>query len=458
MAEAGISFWAIFLCMFFSIAAPAPAGAGPVTAMPAHGMVNAVGVATHFDWGPNVYATRFDELRTALGDLGVRHIRQSPGNASGAARLRTLHDTLGVKVTAVIDARVGTGSAERLDPAGIATLLGNLKAQLNIDMVAALEGPNEWNLTERLYGRTTWAQELRSYQAELHRQAKADPQLAGKPLLAPSLADPMAAGQYAKLGNIEAWTDRGNAHVYPNWLPFEQKFNAVLDYARVSVPSQKFWVTETGWHTAYNSGGQYVDEATKMKYLGRAMATYASHPDLQRAFYYQLVDDENNPSLTQNNKHMGLIAHDLTRKLGFYAIRNTMAVMCDDPLTFTPQSLNYALSGDLADVRSLLFQKNNRAFYLIVWIERRGFYKGAPEFVPPRKVTLQLDRAFPTMRRYRPTDPSGNPQWAFRPKVTQTGRAEFAFDVQDNIAILELVPPGVATPPVNSGRCSFRPS
>ena len=434
-----------------------PSTAAPVTAMPAHDFVNSVGLATHFDWGPSPYAAQFNTVKAALQEVGVRHIRQPVGNTASAARLQSLNTELGVKMIAIIDARTGSGSTQKLNPGGIAALLNAAKTTVNPNMIVAIEGPNEWNMMERLYGSTTWPQELRTYQAQLFQQVRADAVLSSKPVVAPSLSDPMSPGQYSKLGNMEAWTDNANAHVYPNWLPFEQKFSDVLAYVRLAYPTQRSWVTETAWHTAYNSGAQFIDEATRVKYLGREMAHYATNQQLVRAFYYQLLDDTDEPAFTVNNKHMGLMTYNLQRNPSFYAVRNTMAVMCDNPLTFAPQSLDFSLSGNLTDVRTALFQNNNRAFYLLIWLEKRGFYQGEPIINAPQTVTVSLPTATMHMRRYRPTGPDINLSWAYFPTDVTHNVSSFTFPIDDSLTVFELIPSGATARPFNSS-CSFQPT
>ena len=445
-----------FFFIWLGVASVQRVSAEPITARPAYDFVNSVGLATHFDWGPSPYAARFSEVKAALKELGVRHIRQPVGNTASAARLRSLYAELGVKLIAIMDARNGSGSSQQLNPGGIAALLNSAKTTVNPNMIVAIEGPNEWNRTEALYGRTTWPEELRNYQAQLFQRVKADPVLGAKPVVAPSLSDPMSPGQYAKLGNMEAWTDRANAHVYPNWLPFEQKFSQVLPYVRLAYPTQRSWVTETAWHTAYNSGAQFIDEATRAKYIGRAMAHYATNPQLERAYYYQLVDDTANPAYTINNKHMGLMTNNLQRNPAFYALRNTLAIMCDAPLQFSPESLDINLSGNLTDVRTALFQHNNHSFFLLIWREQPGFYKGKPVVNSPQPITISVGPTILWARYYRPTGPEIDLAGAFYRRTAFYVFSNFTYPIDDSLTIFELIPYARPAREMNSS-CDFRP-
>ncbi|QLH39291.1 MAG: hypothetical protein HWD60_10510 [Defluviicoccus sp.] len=159
------------------------------------------------------------------------------------------------------------GRKDTAEQWGIPAVLNRAKTQIGRGMLSAIEGPNEYNQMQRDYGYKGWAQELRSYQAELRRRVKADSALKSLPVIAPSLADPMQASYYRQLGNLSGSIDRGNAHVYPNWLSWDQKIKKVIPYARISAPSQPIWTTETGWHMAFNSGAQWVPESVLIKYL-----------------------------------------------------------------------------------------------------------------------------------------------------------------------------------------------
>ena len=435
---------------------PGTARAGQVRAMPAFQFVNTIGVATHFTWGPSPYRTKYAQAKAALAELGVRHIRDAVGNTSANAVFRDLGNGLGVKLCATVDARTGSGAGTRLANSQIAATLSRAKTQIGRGMLSAIEGPNEYNQMQRDYGYQGWAQELRSYQAELRRQVKADPVLTSLPVIAPSLADPMQASYYKQLGNLTGSIDRGNAHVYPNWLSWDQKIKQVIPYARISAPSQPIWTTETGWHMAFNSGAQWVPEDVLIKYLPRAMATVVTTPGVERAYVYQFIDPSSDPNKTTTTSNFGLISYSMQRKQPYYAVRNTMHIMCDSPRPAT-QSLGYTLSGNLANVRTQLYQKRNGAFYLVAWLEKQSFFKNKVINNPPQAVNIRFEQPISQVRAYRPSDTAGGIAGSNQPKQTYSKPAAIALSVGDALTILEIVPNGVAVPNVATS-CSFAAS
>ena len=436
-----------------TIAYSTPADAKAVKALAAHRFVNAVGVSTHFTWGPSPYRRRFAQAKAALAELGVRHIRDAVGNTSANAVFRNLGSSLGVKLCAVVDTRTGSGARTRLNRGAIQAKLNSAKNQIGRGMLRAIEGPNEYNQMQRDYGYKGWAQELRSYQAELRRRVKADPVLRSLPVVAPSLADPMQASYYRQLGNLSGSIDRGNAHVYPNWLSWDQKIKKVIPYARISAPSQPIWTTETGWHMAFNSGAQWVPDSVLIKYLPRAMATFVSTGAVERAYIYQLIDPHNNPAKTKTTSHFGLISYNMQRKQSFYAVRNTMHVMCDSPRPAT-QSLRYSLSGNLANVRTQLYQKRNGAFYLVAWVEKQSFFRNRVINNPPQAVRIRFEQPISQARAYRPSEATGGIARSNLPKQTYVRPTTVNLSIGDALTILEIVPQGTALPGVST-RCSF---
>lgn len=432
---------------------PMVASAGEVRARAAHRFVNAIGVNTHFGWNQSAYVRQYAQAKAALDELGVRHIRDEIGANDGLSRIRDLNAAMGVRLTGLIDQRTGG----RLVPGRIQSQVDAARTQLGTRIVTAIEGPNEYNLLERDGGYLGWVSELRAYQSQLYTAVKRDPVLRAVPVVAPSMAGPNDIQYFQKLGNLTGSIDVGNTHAYSNWRSFEQYIGQATDSASLAAPQQPIWATETGWHQAINSGKQWVSDAAIVKYAGRLMATTARYAGLGKAFFYQLIDPYDDPSKSHTNMNFGLLDFSLRREPAFYAVRNTMHVMCDGPLTFSPQTLRYSLTGNLSNVRAHLYQKRNRSFYLVIWLEVQSFQSGRDIYNPPQAVSLRFEQGIAQARIYEPSAVAGGIANSNRPKRTFARPTSIALNVADALTIVEITPTGTAIPPVST-RCNFAAS
>lgn len=209
-----------------------------VTPKNAYNFISSTGVATHFSFGRSKYRTQYSTVRSYLGDLGVLHIRDGLGNKDALTTFKNLWQTVGVKLTGVLDQRTGSGGNQHLVPDQIQGKINEIKTYLGADAIEAIEGPNEYNILERDLGHKRWAPELQIYQSKLFQLINADPQLHLKTVLAPSIAGPSFWLYYDRLIGAFA-ADRGNGHIYPNWLSLDQKLKEVLPDVKAAVPGKR---------------------------------------------------------------------------------------------------------------------------------------------------------------------------------------------------------------------------
>jgi hypothetical protein len=226
------------------------------------------------------------------------------------------------------------------------------------------------------------------------------------------------------------------------------------------MPGRPFWSTETGWHSAINSGAQYLNRYTMLRYVPRALVGFSSFRNMKRAYMFQLIDFRPDPGKTQPNFNYGLIDYNGNVKPAFYAVRNMMHVLCDDPLRSEPGALRYSLSGNVADVRTLLYKKNNGAFYLVTWLEKPGKVGLSPTesrdvINPPQAVTIKFEQGISLVRRYEPGDPDGNVTIANDAKQRYANPQRLDISLRDSVTILEIVPAGVVTPAIKKS-CNFK--
>ena len=150
-----------------------------------------------------------------------------------------------------------------------------------------------------------------------------------------------------------------------------------------------------------------IDEDTKVKYLARGILEAQLRPQIEKAFIYQLLDQLDDPGKLNNKAHFGLLDYHLNRKPSFYAVKNMMNLLCDTPLAVTARSLDYTLSGNLRDIKSLLLQKNNGAFYLALWLEKQSFRAlSGPIRNAPQAVAVTFPQAVKRIQVFRPADPA----------------------------------------------------
>ena len=136
-------------CAFTMIAAmhsPKPADAD-IQARRAYDFVNSVGVNTHFSWTNTVYDSKYDELKAALDDLGIKHIRQNASFPLSIRSIADLNESLGIRALMIGDNFKATNfGARELDPGSVADQIDNAIAKLGADAFSGVEGPNEATL------------------------------------------------------------------------------------------------------------------------------------------------------------------------------------------------------------------------------------------------------------------------------------------------------------------------
>ena len=175
----------------------------------------------------------------------------------------------------------------------------------------------------------------------------------------------------------------------------EMSFKAPLASPRPTV------VTETGY-LSYLKGfwaGSYVPEEVQAKYILRNYLRLFMQ-NVTRSFWYELADMD-----TDSTGGFGLIANNLREKPAYKALKNMIGLLSDKGPSFTPGSLGYSLSGSLTDVKSLLFQKRNGVYYLVVWQAKSSYDQVSRTNTPVADVSATLTFTTPvsSAKTYLPT-------------------------------------------------------
>ena len=333
------------------------------------------------------------------------------------------------------------------------SLLAQLKTNIGVDAIIGLEGPNEPNQAEVHFGYMNWPQDLRSFMTRLYRL---------KPMRTPPCATsrwwcrgwrrrPGGTGTIVS-GNLSAMSDKGNGHVYGTYWSMSQKLDQVLPILDQQRPGSPLWMSEFGWHTATN-GPMARDRRGHQGQVSQLVPfwTYRRRPKVEKAFIYQLLDQVDDPGNLDNKAHFGLLDYHLNRKPSFYAVKNMINLLCDTPLVGAARSLDYTLGGNLGDIKSLLLQKNNGAFYLALWLDKQSFRAlTGPVRNPPQAITVTLPQAVKRVQVFRPADPETDLRQGQIAVKTVAWQSRLDLQVPDHPLILEIVPAN-ETPPAMPG-------
>ena len=422
------------------LVASAPARSIPREARPADDFVDSIGVNTHFGYTDRIYYTRFNDVKKKLGQLGVRHIRDGADSRKEIAdRINTLHDEYGIRVVQIVGPRVesptpwnGTLAPEKI-PATL-RMIRTLYPRSN----EAIEGPNEYDITHGNPLPTAsdpdWTATLWRYTEALWKAVQSDPQLKGRPVLAPSMAH---AANAPKVGDLSPFITYGNMHPYPGgWNPNRSLEGYNLDNTRKISGAKTVWATETGYHNAMGQkpgGHNAAPEAATAKYGPRLVAEYF-RLGIGRAYFYELLDQGTWPDEQEEN--FGLLRNDLSEKPIYRALRATIQLLKDRGPARRTGSLDYELAGETTDVRNVLLQKRDGRFYLLLWQEVPSYDVTTRALLnpPPRTIRLTLNTPVRRLRAFQPTtDGTKAVRTASRPR-------SLTLEVPDHLLILELTP------------------
>jgi hypothetical protein len=420
--------------VFAAYVCDATAGPQTIQASSAATFVDSIGVNVHFSNPGSVYVTRFPMVKQKLLALGITHLRDGAvdrgggfSENDGATLFREL-GAAGARLTFLFNANMSKdfvqGFPERVAPA-----------------FEAYEFPNEFNAAAV----ADWVGVLRAWAPVFYSYVQSNSATARYPVVGPSLTD-RGDNPAAALGDLSAFLDFGNTHAYytarhpatPGWggagaPPCAAWRYGALDYnlcnARRLSGSKPIMSTETGWGSDSRMSGQ-VTPALQAKYLARMLLLHFN-AGVARTFIYQLVD-----SGSDGFGPYGLVTSTGEEKPAFAEIRNLIVLLRDRPAMSSAAALTISLTGETADLRTMLFQKSDRTFRLIVWIEKQGFdpFARAPVVVPPIPVTLHFDgkerprAAFifqddgTISKETPPPDASGH----------------YTFTITDNLTVLEI--------------------
>lgn len=317
----------------------------------------------------------------ALEQLGVRHVRdwalQPAENAEQVAMLRMLGEA-GIRSQLIFEPRF------RLLPehfAPIATALG--------DALEGVEGANDNDANDEDLSAGDVIEQLRAL-----RVAIDDAELTGQVALVDALdIEPQEKGDLSDVldyGNFERERDR----TLPAIDLSERK-----EAARLVCGAKPLMVTECGYSTT--DSPMSVSEDAAAKYLLRLLLGHFAQ-NIARTYIDELMDgpdDDVQPFMAQ-----GLLHLDGAEKPAFGALQRLIELLEDEGEAFDLEPLDMAPMEVPATLRSVLLQKRDGSYALVLWQEVPSFAElGAPApLVEDMTVTFKFAVAMARITGYAP--------------------------------------------------------
>lgn len=365
----------------------------------AAGFIEALGVNTHLQFLDTAYAN-FDVVQKTLAYLGIKRVRDYAPPPAAAA-----YDALaaeGVK----LDFLVSGGGA--VDLAAVMTRIAAFEAR-HPGATASIEGANETNLWPVTYrGRTGYAAAI-TLQKDLYAAVKADAVLSHIPVYATTLGG-ATQEQYRLLGDLSAYTDYGNAHIYPSsaQTPTSAPYPSLvanLPWQTPHTPGKPNVITEGGYYTRPGGDPAWpgVNEEVQAKYTLSYLLDAAAL-GVRATYLYELLDERPDPKGADREQHFGLFHADGTPKKAAVAIHNLTTIMADTGSGAPGAKPAYTLSGMPATGHSLALSKSDGATLIAVWAEP-GLWDakaGTPIAAPASNVTLTLGARYAAVRVFDP--------------------------------------------------------
>lgn len=411
---------------------------GQQQARKAYDLVESVGVCTHFDYTNTLYVQEFDNVKSLLGELGVRYVRDraAANNDRGQERSRELYDEHGIKSITLFNPR----RTRFLQPDRIDELIERVARMPEI--YAALEGPNEYDNNHPAED-TEWVATLYSFQERFYRAVKShpNPAVSALPVLGPSTT--FARRAVGEMGDFSAVCDYYNIHAYAGARVPTHALGEYLEKVPLYNGTIDIYATEVGYHNALAQGptGHYpINEESEAKYLPRLFMHYFQQ-GIVKTVSYEFLNKLPDPGNARREENFGLVRNDLTPKPVFYAVKNMLALLEDGPGLSNPGSLNYTLSGQIEGLQSQLFQKADGKFYLALWRDVSVWNRNEQTEIdnPDAAISLTFHQPVTTARAFLPYNES-NPAAPLNPQSVTRSPRTMNINLPDHLMIVEIEP------------------
>jgi hypothetical protein len=423
-----------------------------VQAKPADDFVERIQGMAHLHHTNSSYNINWDTIGDNLGKSGIRYLRRvytpNPNMATqdNINRHHYLHDNYGIR----FQFQVNYGFSKKETTWSKSALKQNLeviKRDFPDEMIARLEGPNE-----APFKTAEQRQTILGYQTELYKMVKQDPTLKQFPVVCFSTVN---LGGLNLFKNLYQICDIGNVHSYPaHRTPAE----FVDDIQKRFAHSNAYPVKKPMVITEEAYGDKAIRYPRTMHRNANVQAKYEQRllllqyeKDMAIIGRSQLADTKPDK---QGGKfsHIGYLNYDGSPKPVYYAIRNLLSLLGEAkwdrnrqewlyPPNFIPNSLDYDLIGNTANIKQLLFQKSDGRFFLVLWQEVEGWdHKTNKEIeIPNQNLTLQLNTPTETAKVWLPYN-ADNPSLDLKPISIRKYPSKLLLAVPDYPVVIELSP------------------
>lgn len=237
----------------------------------------------------------------------------------------------------------------------------------------------------------------------------------------PGMEQPETTSQFGGLANLLAWARSNTA-------------GSVQDVAGGTKVAQ---ATEYGYHTSLQdpSSDFGVSEAIKTRYLPRSLL-FAFANGIQRTYVYQLIDDlPFDPSNRQTS--FGLFDYAGNIKASGSAVKNLLALCAPRSPGVIPV-WGFSLSGDQADMQTVLVSRADGSAVLFCWLGVSGWDNVNKVALAPVTRPCVL-----TVTGHSPTAVVGhlfNDDGTVATASLSPAGGGFALTLSDQLMAVELIP------------------
>lgn len=376
--------------------------------------IQSLGVNTHLDLGGSYADTATAEA--AIEYLGLDNLRDSPASPADLSLWQQVAQATGAK----FDAYVG-----QVSPSNMSTELGYIQQLAQQGILNFIEGGDEEDDSLP----TSVGNSL-GITAQFQQTLYSVAQSLGLPTINMSFGSGWTAadnwiGDYASVGDLSAFANYANAHIYPAGTPDVtiQQLNAD---ALLAASSRPVIATELGYNIST------TDPTQAAKWTLDAALDGMKDGDV-KTYFYALFDD--------SSGDFGLMNSDGSPRPAGEALHNLTTLLQDSGGSFSPGSLDYTLDNTAAGDNSLLMEKADGTYWLALWNESNSGHT----------ITLNLASAASAVEVFDPLTGTTAVQ-------TTDNTNSVQITVPDHPVLVEIVPSGSqTTSPVPTPNTSSAP-